>query len=144
MNKDKVIEYLENFNSYQYAVNSIADERGGPLMPINMVSDRRVLPANRWDHRRYTLVVTMVKGAIDTVLSDDERSVIMQKYIDRNKKALHEIARYLHRDRGTISKWHTEALKKLCKALEPLDVEYTDIENIDYMWDPNWEYSEPA
>lgn len=143
MDKNKVTELLNDFNSYRFAVNSTRDEGGGPLMPRS-VTDNRLLPVNVWDNRRYTRIVTIVNGAINEVLSDDERLVIMRKYIDRNKKSLHAIAKDLNRDRGTISEWHTEALKKLCIALEPLDEEYTLISNFDHMFQDGWRYQEPA
>ena len=143
MDKNKVIELLTDYNSYRYAVVCSRDKQGGPLMPRTM-TDNRLLPANVWDHRRYSRIVDVVGGAINEVLSDNERMVIMRKYLDRNKKSLNEIAKDLNRDRGTISKWHTEALNQLCKALEPLDEEYTCISNIDHMFDREWSYKEPA
>lgn len=143
MNKDKVTELLNDFNSYKYAVSSTDDMAGGPLMPRSR-TDNRLLPVNAWDNRRYSRIVKVVSGAINEVLSDNERMVIMRKYLDRNKKSLRQIAADLNRDRGTISEWHTEALKKLCIALEPLDEEYTYISNFDHMFDSEWRYKEPA
>ncbi|WP_339188369.1 hypothetical protein MKX33_00625 [Paenibacillus sp. FSL R5-0490] len=143
MDKNKVIELLTDYNSYKYAVSCANPSGGGPLMPRSMTNNR-LLPANAWDNARYTRIVNVITGAINEVLSDNECLVIKRKYFDRNKNSLSEIASDLNRDRGTITKWHTEALKKLCKALEPLDVEYTLISNIDHMWDREWKYEEPA
>ncbi|KKO51138.1 sigma factor-like helix-turn-helix DNA-binding protein [Paenibacillus sp. DMB20] len=143
MDKNKVVYLLSRFNSFEYAVRKTQDAHGGPLLPRNKI-DNRLLPANVWDNRRYTRIVEFIRGAINELLSDNERMVIMRKYLDRNKMSLKEIANDLNRDRGTISKWHTGALEQLCTALEPLDDEYVHISNLDHMFDQDWRYSESA
>lgn len=136
MNKDRVIEILNNMRSYEYAIKSTQGHHYGALMPLKLdAPNKNRLPADIWDHERYKEIVKVTRGAIDEVLSDDQRMVIMRKYMDRNKMSLKEIASKEHRDRGTISIWHTEALKQLVTALKPLDVYFLDINNLDEFFD---------
>ncbi|WP_348624674.1 hypothetical protein ABFT51_07560 [Paenibacillus peoriae] len=145
MDKEKVIKMLTDYRSYEFAVRNIESGLGssGPLMPINM-KNHRLMRAGDWDYRRYSLIVKMIKGAVDEVLSDNERIVITRKYLDQNKKSLKEIAHEVHRDRGTVAAWHTSALKKLIKALKPLDEEIEYIENFDHMFDRDGQFQYPA
>lgn len=132
MNKDRVIEILNNMRSYEYAIKSSDGHHSGPMMPLRLDDlTKNHMPADMWDHERYSKIVNITRGAINEVLSDDQRTVIMNKYMDRNKMTLKEIAEKLHRDRGTISLWHTEALKLLVTALKPLDIYFLDINNLD-------------
>lgn len=132
MNKDRVIEILNNMRSYEYAIKSSEGHYSGPMMPLRLDElNRNRMPADMWDHERYSHIVNVTRGAINEVLSDDQRTVIMNKYMDRNKMTLKQIAERLNRDRGTISLWHTEALKLMVTALKPLDVYFLDINNLD-------------
>ncbi|MBY9081216.1 sigma-70 family RNA polymerase sigma factor [Paenibacillus sp. HN-1] len=145
MNKDRVIEILNNMRSYEYAIKSSAGHYSGPMMPLKLDDlNRNRMPADMWDHERYSRIVSVTRGAIDEVLSDDQRKVIMNKYIDRNKMSLKQIAEKEHRDRGTISVWHTEALKSLAAALKPLDVYFLDINNLDEFFDKGIILNKPA
>ncbi|EHS59445.1 sigma-70 family RNA polymerase sigma factor [Paenibacillus sp. Aloe-11] len=145
MDKEKVIKMLIDYRSYEFAVRNIESGLGssGPLMPINM-KNHRLMRAGDWDYRRYSLIVKMIKGAVDEVLSDNERIVITRKYLDQNKKSIKEIAHEVHRDRGTVAAWHTSALKQLINALKPLDDEIEHIENFDHMFDRDGQFRYPA
>ncbi|OMF48605.1 sigma factor-like helix-turn-helix DNA-binding protein [Paenibacillus peoriae] len=142
MDKNKVIELLTDYNSYEFAAKNAQHKSGGIPMPATILDlnvegrKPKILGINSWDDRRYNRIVALTKKALDEVLSDDQRSVIMKKYLDRNTMSLNQIANYMGRDRGTISKWHTQALNKLTKALAPLDVEFMEIENVDFMFKP--------
>ncbi|MDP9676266.1 hypothetical protein J2W97_002261 [Paenibacillus jamilae] len=145
MDKEKVIKLLIDYRSYEFAVRNMDLGIGssGPLMPINM-KNHRLMRAGDWDYRRYSLIVKMIKGAVDEVLSDNERTVITRKYLDQNKKSIKQIAHELHRDRGTVTSWHTSALKHLINALGPLDEEFEHIENCDHMYDRDGHFRYPA
>ena len=89
----------------------------------------------------------MIDGAVNEVLSDDQRTVIMRKYIDRNTSNLNEIADQLHKDRSTVSRWHTEAIRRLAIALEPLTDTFDanlEIHNIDHMFRPVLKHQDTA
>lgn len=97
---------------------------------------------NAWDSTRYHNIVNMIEGAVNDVLSDDERTVIMRKYLDRNPLNLKEIADVLHKDQSTISRWHTAAVRRLAIALMPLSTDEKEINNLDHMFDPTWKHTE--
>jgi hypothetical protein len=97
---------------------------------------------NAWDASRYNRIVSMIDGAINEVLSDDERMVIMRKYIDRNPVNLNEIADSAHKDPSVISRLHTAAIRRLAIALLPLTADEREIENLDHMFDKNWRFQE--
>ncbi|QYK61837.1 hypothetical protein [Paenibacillus sp. S25] len=145
MDKEKVIKLLIDYRSYEFAVRNMDSGIGssGPLMPKNM-KNHRLMRAGDWDYRRYSLIVKMIKGAVDEVLSDNERTVITRKYLDQNKKSIKQIAHELHRDRGTVTSWHTSALKQLINSLKPLDEEIEYIENFDHMFDRDGQFQYPA
>jgi DNA-directed RNA polymerase specialized sigma subunit len=141
MNSNQVTELLKNFRSYEYAANNC--QRDESIILPRVYSERR--KNNRcWDEYRYNRIVNMVNGAVNEVLSDDHRTVIMRKYLERNTLTLNEIAAVLHKDRTTISRWHTEAIKRLTIALQPLSDDEREINNFDHMFEPGWEYKEPA
>lgn len=139
MNNDKVTELLKNYRSYRYAVNNCGPGIEGFRLPA-VISERRV-NMNVWDATRYNRIVNMIDGAVNEVLSDDERTVIMRKYLDRNTLNLNEIATVLHKDRTTIGRWHTAAIRRLAIALQPLSEDEREIHNFDHMFDPNWKYT---
>jgi len=137
MNHDQVTELLKNYRSYRYAANNCGDPEGRQTI---LYSERRY-NMNGWDATRYNRIVNMVDGAVNEVLSDDERMVIMRKYIDRNTLNLNEIASVLHKDRTTIGRWHTAAIRRLTIALQPLSEDEREIQNVDHMFDPTWRYT---
>jgi hypothetical protein len=141
MNNDQVTEILKNYRSYEYAARNC----GNPIDDVlpAVISERMQRPG-KWDRVRYNRIVYMVKGAVDHVLSDDQRTVIMRKYLERNTSTLGEIADAIHKDRSTVSRWHTEAIRRLSIALIPLEDKETEITNFDHIFDPKWEYKEPA
>jgi len=132
---------LKNYRSYRYAVsNGVApweshDTRG---MPMNGEFGSRVPKAwtgsgdssySEWDYKRYSKAIAVVEGAINEVLDDNQRTVIMRKYVDRNSRTLCEIANDLDKDERTIRRWHKEAIRQLTNALK--FAELPEIINLD-------------
>ena len=140
MNHDEVTELLKNFRSYRYASNNCGEPEGRQSI---LYSERRY-NLDGWDKTRYHRIVNLVSGAVEDVLSDDQRTVINKKYLDRNTSNLSEIADYLHKDRNTVSKWHTEAIKRLTIALQPLSDKDMEISNFDHVFDKDWKHVETA
>lgn len=140
MNNDEVAQLLKDFRSYEYAAincGSTVDER------LPLVISERMRSSGRWDKDRYNRIVGIVKGAVDYCLDDDQRTVIMRKYLDRNTLTLNQIAAILHKDRSTVGRYHTEALNKLTKALVTLNADEYEITNFDHRFDSTWVYKEP-
>ncbi|MBB6672614.1 sigma factor-like helix-turn-helix DNA-binding protein [Cohnella nanjingensis] len=121
MNNDQVSDILTNFRSYRYAAK-VGEVEGFLDGAPTLYNERKTSP-NRWDATRYSRIVETVKGAVDEVLSDEQRTVIMKKYLERNKLTMGQIASILNCDRTTITRRHKEALKQLGIALEPLEHE---------------------
>jgi len=96
------------------------------------------------DQSRYSRIVTLLESAVDFVLSDEQRTIIQLKYMERNKLNLSEIADRLHKDRKTVSTQHKKAINSLSKAMMPLRQDYMEITNFDHMFEPGWVYKEPA
>ncbi|MNT16290.1 hypothetical protein D3C72_1513830 [compost metagenome] len=138
---DYVVELLKNFRSYEYAANNCGRNEDA-VFPTNL--NMRLHERRLSDGVRYNRIVNMIHGAVNHVLNDDQRTIIMRKYMERNTMTLNEIAAILHKDRTTIGNWHREAIKRLVIALEPLTVEEREINNIDHMFNPDWVYVEPA
>lgn len=140
MNHNQLTHILKFYRSYEYAAFNCgtADDERLPLV----VSERMRNPST-WDRTRYNRLVNIIKGAVDYCLDDDQRTVIMRKYFDRNRLTLSEISTLLHKDRTTIGRWHTEALQRLAKALDPFTDEILEITPFEHMFDPNWKYTEP-
>lgn len=132
MDNNQVTELLKKYRSYQYAVKNCGPVEGGVFLP-KVYSERMVGDKNVWDRARYNRIVTLITGAVNEVLSDDQQTVIKRKYLDRNPMALYEIANALHKDKSTVSRWHAEALEQLAIALHPLSEEEMEIHNLDYM-----------
>lgn len=149
MDNNTTTELLKNFRSYKFAVMNLQDE-GCELSTsgLTIYSDRKPRFISRYDksydYARYTRIVEMVESAINYVLNDDQRSIIMRKYIDRNTMGLSEIATALHKDRTTVGRWHKEAINKLAKSLFPIEDDYMEITNVDHMFDAEWMFKEPA
>jgi DNA-directed RNA polymerase sigma subunit (sigma70/sigma32) len=93
------------------------------------------LRGNAWDATRYARIVEMIEGAVNELLTDDQRMVIVRKYFDRDSDTVtfKELAARHHVDRGTISRWHKEALRRLSVALAPLSYDEMEIHNLDWM-----------
>ena len=140
MNNDTVTELLKNFRSYKYASANCGEPSG--RQPA-LYSERR-LNLNAWDSSRYHRIVTMIEGAVNEVLSDDQRTVVMRKYLERNTATISEIATMLHKDRTTVSRWHTEAIRRLAIALQPLSYDEREINNFDHMFDKHWTFQPTA
>lgn len=140
MNNDEVAQLLKDFRSYEYCAMNCGPV-DGRRMPL-MLSERMQFPGE-WDRSRYNRIVGIVKGAVDYCLDDDQRAVIMWKYLERNTLTLNQIADILHKDRSTVGRYHTEALNKLTKALATLDPSEYEITNFDHRFDPAWFYKEP-
>lgn len=141
MNHDQVTELLKNYRSYEYAAMNCGNPVGDAL---SFVFAERMQRPGTWDRTRYNRIVYMIKGAVDHVLSDDQRTVIMRKYLERNTSTLGEIADAIHKDRSTVSRWHTEAIRRLSVALIPLEDKETEITNFDHMFEKGWVFKEPA
>ena len=146
MDNNTVTELLKNFRSYEYAamMSIKSDVLQYEIDVRPLVYTERKLNLNQWDKQRYTRIVNLIRGAVDYVLNDDQRTVIMRKYLDRNTLTLKEIAAILHKDRTTVGRWHTEAINSLAKALHPMEEDEREINNFDHMFDRNWTYKEPA
>jgi DNA-directed RNA polymerase sigma subunit (sigma70/sigma32) len=140
MEHNKVTEILKNFRCYEYAAKNCGEP--ADRLPY-AISDRKHMHPDTWDQCRYNRIVTLIRGAVDHVLSDDQRTIIMRKYLDRNPLTLNEISTILHRERTTVSRWHTEAIRKLAIALEPLSDEEAEITEFNHRFDPAWAYHEP-
>lgn len=130
--------YLGKYRSFEYASLNCGtlDER----TPV-IISERRRNP-NGWDRSRYSRIVTIIKGAVDHVLSDDQRTVIMRMYLERNRSTIGEIAGMLHRDRTTVGRWHKEALEELTYAFDPLLREDAELTPFEHRFDKNWVFVE--
>lgn len=131
MTHDQVIELLKNFRSYEFAYYNCG--RLEYTVPSRLI-DQRFNP-DRWDKNRYNRIVKFVRSAIDEVLSDDQRTIIMRKYLDRNTMTLNEIATVIYKDRTTVIRWHKEAIRKLAISLSPLVNEEMEITTFEHMFD---------
>lgn len=140
MTNDQVTELLKNYLCFEYAAKNCGMVDGGR---IPLVISERMRNPEVWDQSRYNRIVNMIKGAVDHVLSDDQRTVIYRKYLERNTMTLNQISSVLHRDRTTIGRWHTEAIKKLAIALEPLNHNELEITPFHHRFDPTWAFAEP-
>lgn len=140
MDHDQLTQILKFYRCYEYAAMNCGSTNNERL-PL-MFSDRKHNP-EMWDRSRYNRIVNIIRGAVDYCLDDDQRTVIMRKYMERNRLTLSEISTILNRDRTTVGRWHTEALQRLSKALEPFTDELLEITPFDHMFDPKWRFKEP-
>ena len=132
MNNEQVSEILSNFRSYRYAAK-VGEMRGYLDCPPVLYNERKLNP-NGWDASRYNRLVNTVTGAVDDVLTDEQRAVIKRRYLDRNPLTLGQIADILNCDRSTVQRRHKEALRKLGIALAPLERE-TEITPFEFMFE---------
>lgn len=142
MDNNQVTELLKNFRSYEYAAMMCGEPPEVERQPL--IYTERMRNLTTWDQQRYNRIVKLIRGAVDYVLNDDQRTVIMRKYLERNTMSLKEIAAILHKDRTTVGRWHTEAINSLAKALHPMAEEEREINNFDHMFDRDWTFKEPA
>ena len=152
MDNNQVIKLLTDYRSYKFALNNL----GGMMVDSDMqwmfklgVYDERIKSRisnqdRTSDQSRYSRIVTLLESAVDFVLSDEQRTIIQLKYMERNKLNLSEIADRLHKDRKTVSTQHKKAINSLSKAMMPLRQDYMEITNFDHMFEPGWVYKEPA
>lgn len=157
MDNNTVTELLNNFRSYKFAVMNLrgAGENDAfvvqsdkPFKFLPIYEDRKPRFISRYnisyDFSRYQRIVEMVESAVNYVLSDDERTIIMRKYIDRNRMTLSEIADAIHQDRKTVGTKHKKAINQLAKALVPISEDYLEITNFDHMFDSSGRFQESA
>lgn len=128
MNNDQIIQLLHDYKSYKYALRNVGAYDTG----LSLIAVERIRTPNSWDGTRYSRIVEMIDGAVNELLTDGQRMVVMRLYIDRNNPSMNSIALMECRDRGTISRWHKEALRRLRVALEPLSYDDREIHNLDY------------
>lgn len=140
MHNDQVTELLKNYRSYRYAAKNTMEYVDETGIIMSRVYAERLPNRNVWDATRYNRIVNMINGAVDEVLSDDQRTVIKRKYLDRNPQNINEISYSIHKDRCTVSRWHKDAIRRLAIALEPLSYDEREIQNIDHIFDPNWKF----
>jgi DNA-directed RNA polymerase specialized sigma subunit len=129
--------YLRKYRSFEYASMNCGTSDNMPLV----INERRRNP-NGWDRSRYSRIVTIIKGAVDHVLSDDQRTVIMRMYLERNRSTIGEISGVLHRDRTTVGRWHKEAIDMLTTAFDPLLNEDAELTPFEHRFDPKWVFVE--
>lgn len=150
MDNNTVTRLLKDFRSYKFALMNLggASKEAVECMVRPVYAERIPKRISRYDtaydRERYDRIITTVESAVNYVLNDDQRTIIMRKYMDRNTMGLSEIALALHKDRTTVGRWHKEAINKLAKALMPISEDYMEITNIDHMFDPEWTFKEPA
>jgi DNA-directed RNA polymerase specialized sigma subunit len=140
MTNDQITELLRNFRSYEYAALNCGRS---DLDQLPLVISERKRNKDVWDRSRYNRVVKIVRGAIEHVLSDDQRTVISRKYLERNTMTLNEISDILHKDRTTIGRWHSEAIRRLAIALEPLNEDELELTPFNHMFDHKGRFREP-
>lgn len=154
MDNQTVINLLMDYRSYKFALMNLGGVRGQLTGDESGYIMRRVYDERTpfrlsnhdidYDRDRYGRIITTLESAVEFVLSDDQRSIIRMKYMDRNTLNLSEIADKLHKDRKTVSTQHKKAINRLSKALVPFKKDYMEITNLDHMFDSKWVYREPA
>lgn len=143
MDNNTVIKLLADYRSYKFALMNLravgAEGEEARYTNRNIYAERKPLYISNYntgyDHERYSRVVGLLESAVDFVLSDEQRSIIRDKYMERNRLNLGEIADKLHKDRKTVSTQHKKAINSLCKALLPISQDYMEINNLDYMFE---------
>lgn len=143
MDKTMVMELLNNYRSYKFALENLGgmvNTSGVDLSKFSVYEQRKPKYVPNWDTAydgtRYSRTITLLDGAIDYVLSDNQRDVIRLMYLERNKLDKVKTAEAMHLDRKTVSKYHDEAIESLAKALYPINPEYVEIHNLDFMLKP--------
>lgn len=141
MNHDKVTELLKNYRAYKQAIYNYEHHTPQPsagvanysAMPsgsgapelfferVGKMADMGLVSAlDRYDNDTYKAVVHIVDVSVAQVLDDNERYVIENKWLMRNRMELYRIAIVKDVDERTISRWHRSALRKLNIAFSPL------------------------
>ncbi|CAM4408909.1 sigma-70 family RNA polymerase sigma factor [Paenibacillus xylanexedens] len=132
MDNNQLTELLKDYRSYKFAVQNLIEVEANRWSSI--YDERAYGNLDGWDKSRYSRIVNLIDGAVNEVLSDDQRMVIMRKYLDRNTMDLVEISKAVHIHRTTVGRWHTEAIRRLSVALAPLSYKDREISNIDFMF----------
>lgn len=135
MENDRVSEILRNHRSYRYAAK-IGEEF---LDSAPTVHNERRKGSNRWDAHRYNSMVSIVDNAVNEVLTDEERTIVKRKYLDQNPLTLTQIAHIIGYERKSVGRKHKSALRKLSKALEPIE-EDLEITPFEHMFDEKGEF----
>jgi len=129
---EQVLYLLKNFRSFEFAAMNCGRDND-TLFPTNMY--KRLHERRLTDGTRYNRIVNMIRGAVDHVLDDDQKIVITFKYLERNTLTIKQISAKIGCDPSTVSRWHTEAIKTLVVALEPLTSEEIEITTFEHMFD---------
>ncbi|MVP00361.1 sigma factor-like helix-turn-helix DNA-binding protein [Paenibacillus lutrae] len=141
MNQNKVTELLKNYRSYRYAIsNGISphqqdDISGMPMgggygsRPPMGFGGRGTILSSLMDYQQYRRVVSLIDGAVQEVLDDEENSVIELKYLARNTLTLALIAKRKGLSEKTVGTIHKRALNKLTLAFTFVDA--PEIINLD-------------
>lgn len=137
MNQDQVAELLKDYRCYKFALQNVKMEYNNIVQNnyVPIVFSERSSNPDLWDYTRYTKVLGLLDIAINEVLSDNHRTVIMRKYIDRNPMNLNEIAEIIKCDRTTVGRWHKEALRKLAIAVGPMTSDEMEFTSFNHMFD---------
>lgn len=131
--------YLKKYRSFEYAAMNCGTT-DNTFMPV-VINERRRNP-NGWDKSRYNRIVTIIKGAVDHVLSDDQRTVIMRMYLDRNRSTIGEISIAVNQHRTTVGRWHKEAIELLTHAFDPLYSEDAELTPFEHRFNDKWVFTE--
>lgn len=131
MTRDQITELLKNYRSYKYAVRNYESNHqpdaaiaSYEFMPRSPGFESSVPRGNMGltfqdsiDCQRYRRIVQAIDGAVNDVLSDNERVVIKCKWMNPNRINLNDIAQQKGVHPVTVKRWHKEALKALSIAL---------------------------
>jgi len=125
--REKVIQLLKNYRSYQYAVSNgiapyVEDDPVDVRLLVQFGPRTPKLYRGSWkpsidDYKRYSRAVELIRGAVEDVLSDEEQKVIRLKYLERNTLRISEIADELQMSERRVIYLHAKALDRLAKAL---------------------------
>jgi DNA-directed RNA polymerase specialized sigma subunit len=145
MTHDHVTKLLKDYRCYKHALISLSAYKVQYESKLPLVISERVRGTNTWDADRYSRLISAIDGAIQDVLSDDQRAVISRKYLDRNQSTLAEIADALHKDVSTVSRWHKEAIRRISLAIMPVNDDYVELTSFGHMFDKDGKWTnQPA
>lgn len=151
MTRDQIIELLKNYQAYRQAISNYENHQPYPMAAIanydpmpsgsgapelffanqgRMASMGFVSELDTLDYRRYKRTVRAIDDTVENVLSDNERFVIKNKWLNQNRMDLCKIADYKDKDESTVRRWHREALKKLEITISLARVEKIELPDI--------------
>lgn len=143
MDNNTVITLLTDYRSYKFALDNLGGVSNSNAIDYSKFTIYEQRTPKRisnydmeYDQTRYSRLVLLLDAAIDYVLSDIERDVIRLMYLERNKLDKVSTAEALHIDRKTVTSYHDKAIDRLAKALYPINKEYMEINNLDFMLKP--------